>query len=104
MYAIVDVGGKQAKATEGEVLLVERLKAEAGQKVELRPVMFVDGDEVYCTQDELSAIKVLAEVEAEVLGPKVVGFVYKSKANERRRYGHRQRYTRVRVTGIEKQA
>ncbi len=100
MYAVVDAGGKQAKVAEGEKVLIELVEAEAGATVELRPLLVVVDDRVVSAKDELMSASVQAEVLGVVKGPKINGFTYKSKANERRRYGHRQRYTQVVIKSI----
>jgi len=100
MYAVVDVGSKQAKVFEGRTVLVERLAAQSGDEVTLRPVLFVDDDRVLSRSDELSRVVVRGEIVEEVKGVKVIGFRYKSKANERKHFGHRQKYTRVMITSI----
>jgi large subunit ribosomal protein L21 len=100
MYAVVDVGSKQAKVFEGRTVLVERLDAQSGDEVTLRPVLFVDDDRVLSRSDELSRVIVRGEIVEEVKGVKVIGFRYKSKANERKHFGHRQKYTRVMITSI----
>lgn len=101
MYAIVATGGKQYRVKEGQTLQVERL-GEAGTDVELRPVMLVDGDQILATPNELSGASVSARVVDEVKGPKIDGFIYKNKTNNRRRYGHRQNYATIEITGITK--
>ncbi len=101
MYAIVATGGKQYRIEEGQTLQVERL-GEVGSEVELRPVMVVDGDQVLATPSELSGASVSARVIDEARGPKIDGFTYKSKTNNRRRYGHRQTYATIEITGITK--
>lgn len=101
MYAIVSTGGKQYRVEEGQMLQVERL-GEAGSEVELRPVMLVDGDQVLATPSELSGSSVSAKILSEARGPKIDGFTYKSKTNNRRRYGHRQTYATIKITGISK--
>lgn len=101
MYAIVATGGKQYRVQEGQTLQVERL-GDAGADVELRPVMVVDGDEVLSTPSELSGASVSARIVEEVKGRKIDGFTYKAKSNNRRRYGHRQTYATVEITGISK--
>ncbi|MEM7275332.1 MAG: 50S ribosomal protein L21 [Actinomycetota bacterium] len=101
MYAIVATGGKQYRVEEGQTLQVERL-GEAGSDVELRPVMLVDGDQVLATPSELAGSTVSARVVDEARGPKIDGFTYKSKTNNRRRYGHRQTYATIEITGISK--
>ncbi|MCI2975408.1 MAG: 50S ribosomal protein L21 [Ferrimicrobium sp.] len=85
---------------EGRTVLVERLDAQSGDEVTLRPVLFVDDDRVLSRSDELSRVVVRGEIVEEVKGVKVIGFRYKSKANERKHFGHRQKYTRVMITSI----
>jgi large subunit ribosomal protein L21 len=101
MYAIVATGGKQYRVEEGQKLQVERL-GDAGSDVELRPVMLVDGDEVLATPSALEGASVTARVVSESKGPKIDGFTYKPKSNNRRRFGHRQTYATIEITGITK--
>ncbi len=98
MYAVIKSGGKQYRVEEGEQLTVELLGA-AGE-VELSPVLVVDGDRVLATPKELEAARVSARVVDEARGPKVTGFTYKPKTNNRKRWGHRQRYSLIEITGI----
>ena len=98
MYAVIKSGGKQYRVEEGEQLAVELLGA-AGE-VELAPVLVVDGDRVLATPKELEATRVSAWVVDEARGPKVTGFTYKPKTNNRKRWGHRQRYSLIEITGI----
>ena len=98
MYAVIKSGGKQYRVEEGEHLAVELLGA-AGE-VELAPVLVVDGDRVLATPKELEAARVSARVVDEARGPKVTGFTYKPKTNNRKRWGHRQRYSLIEITGI----
>jgi large subunit ribosomal protein L21 len=100
MYAVIQTGGKQYRVEEGQRLEVERL-GEA-EEVRLTPVLVVDGDDVLATPGQLAGAAVTARVVGEAKGPKVVGFTYKNKANERRRWGHRQRYATIEITGITK--
>ena len=100
MYAVIQTGGKQYRVEEGQRLEVERL-GEADE-VSLTPVLVVDGDDVLATPGQLSGASVTARVVGETKGPKIVGFTYKNKANERRRWGHRQRYATIEITGIRK--
>ncbi len=101
MYAIVATGGKQYRVEEGQTLQVERL-GDAGSAIELQPVMVVDGEQVLATRSELVGTSVSARVVEEVKGPKIDGFTYKPKSNNRRRYGHRQTYATIEITGISK--
>jgi large subunit ribosomal protein L21 len=101
MYAVVKTGGKQYRVEQGQTLEVERLGDDAGE-VTLSPVLLVDGDTVLATPGELSGVSVTARVLGEVKGPKINGFIYKPKSNNRRRYGHRQRYNTIEITGISR--
>jgi large subunit ribosomal protein L21 len=100
MYAVIQTGGKQYRVQEGERLEVERLGD--ADEVTLTPVLLVDGDAVLATPAQLSGATVTARVVGEAKGPKITGFTYKSKANERRRWGHRQHYATIEITGISK--
>ncbi len=99
MYAVIESGGKQYRVAEGDRLDVERL---AGDEVTLRPVMLVDGDAVLATPAQLGGASVTARVVGEARGPKIKGFTYKNKSNERRHWGHRQHYSTIEITGITK--
>jgi large subunit ribosomal protein L21 len=98
MYAVIASGGKQTRVAEGEQIHVELLDAEQGSDVSLTPVLVVDGDTVLATPSQLSGASVTGKVVGWALGPKIDGFTYKT--NQRRRYGHRQRYTVVEITKI----
>jgi large subunit ribosomal protein L21 len=103
MYAVIASGGKQARVSEGQTVSVELLLgADEGSEVSFTPVMFVDGDTVLATPAQLVGVSVKGRVLGEVKGPKIDGFTYKNKTNQRRRYGHRQRYTSVEITSIAK--
>ena len=99
MYAVIKTGGKQYRVEEGQRLSVERL-GDAGEDVRLQPIMLVDGDTVLATPDQLSGASVTARVVGEAKGPKINAFTYKNKANERKRWGHRQSYHTIEITGI----
>ncbi len=99
MYAVIHTGGKQYRVSEGDRLEVERL---AGDEVTLRPVMLVDGDSVLATPDQLGAASVTARIVGASKGPKIKGFTYKNKSNERKHWGHRQHYSTIEITGITK--
>lgn len=85
---------------EGQRLQVALLGAAEGSEVRLDPVLVVDGERVLATPADLQGVTVTARVVGESLGPKVRGFTYKPKTNQRRRWGHRQRYSTVEITGI----
>jgi large subunit ribosomal protein L21 len=99
MYAVIESGGKQYRVAEGDRLDVERLD---GEEVTLRPVMLVDGDAVLATPSQLSGATVTARIVGVARGPKIKGFTYKNKSNERRHWGHRQHYSTIEITGITK--
>ena len=101
MYAVVATGGKQYRVEEGQKVRVERL-GEPGSEVELRPVLLVDGTDVLSTPAQLAGVQVSARILDEVKGKKIDGFTYKPKTNQRRRYGHRQTYATIEITGIKR--
>ena len=102
MYAVIHTGGKQYRVEKGETLEVERLAGDEGSEVELTPVLLVDGDTVLATRGELSGAKVKVKLVGETRGPKIEGFTYKPKSNQRRHYGHRQDLSVIEVTSITK--
>ena len=102
MYAVISSGNKQERVTEGQQIHVDLLDAEQGSDVSLTPVMLVDGDTVLATPDQLKGAAVTAKVVGWAKGPKIDGFTYKRRTNQRRRYGHRQKYTVVKITSIKK--
>ena len=101
MYAVIRTGGKQYRVEEGETIRVE-LVGEVGSSIDLAPVMVVDGDTVLATPDQLEGASVSAEVVGQVTGDKINGFTYKNKSNQRRRWGHRQQYNTITISGISK--
>ena len=101
MYAVIKTGGKQYRVTEGQELEVEKLGVEDGE-VSLTPVLLVDGDTVVSAPDALAAASVTADVIGASKGPKITGFKYKNKTNSRKRWGHRQHYATIKITGISK--
>ncbi len=99
MYAIVRTGGKQYKVSEGDIIKVELLKAEKDEKVELEVLMAADGEKVLVGRDA-AGVKVSATVVGEGKGKKINIFTYKAKKNVRRRKGHRQPFTALKVEKI----
>ncbi|MGH9127377.1 MAG: 50S ribosomal protein L21 [Acidimicrobiales bacterium] len=102
MYAVIATGGKQEKVGVGQRLDVERLGTQLGDEVRFTPVLVVDGPTVLAGSASLAGAVVSAKVVGEAAGPKVNGFTYKPKSNNRRRWGHRQHYTTIEVTGISR--
>ena len=102
MYAIIATGGKQYKAEAGQTIKVEKIKANVGDVVDLEALMIVDGDKIVVGEAAKSAA-VKAEVVAQEKDKKIVIFKYKSKKNERKRQGHRQPYTALKIKEIAAQ-
>jgi large subunit ribosomal protein L21 len=100
MYAVIATGGKQERVVEGQQLQVELLGAEDGSEVNLRPILVVDGADVRSTPNQLVGSSVTARVLGSAKGPKINGFTYKSKTNQRKRWGHRQNYSVIEITSI----
>ena len=102
MYAIVRCGGRQEKASVDDVLTVDRLSGEVGSTLTLPALLVVDGDTVVSDPADLGGYQVAAEIVGDVKGPKINIVRYKNKTGYRRRLGHRQQYTQVKITGITK--
>ncbi len=100
VYAIVKAGGRQEKVAVGDVVVVDKLAAEVGQTVELQPVLLVDGDQVSGQAADLGKVSVKAEVVDETKGPKIRIVKYKNKTGYRKRQGHRQQHSVVKITEI----
>lgn len=100
-YAIVESGGKQYKAVPGRTIEVDRLGGQAGDTVELDVVLLSEDGEVKVGTPFVDGIKVKASVVGEVKGPKIIVFKYKPKIRYRRKQGHRQRYTQIKIESIE---
>jgi len=101
VYAVVKSGARQYRASVGDTITVERLPAEVGQQLELAEVLLVaDGEQIEIGQPTIGGAKILATVVAQEKGPKIRIFKYHPRKRYRRRAGHRQRYTRLRVDKI----
>jgi len=100
VYAIVKAGGRQEKVAVGDVVVVDRLSAQAGSTIELPALLLVDGETVTTDASALAKVKVTAEVVRDEKGPKIDILKYKNKTGYRKRQGHRQKLTRLKVTGI----
>lgn len=102
MYAIMQTGGKQYRVAEGDTVRVEKLDAEAGVAVRFTDVRLIGaGADVRIGAPQVDGASVLAGVRSQGLGEKVIVFKHKRRKGYRRRNGHRQPYTEVRITGIE---
>lgn len=102
MYAVIKTGGKQYKVSEGDEIIVEKLEVEEGGSVTFEEVLAVaDGDDIKIGQPLVSGAKVTGSVVKNGKGPKIRIFKYKHKTNYRRRQGHRQPFTKVKIEKIE---
>lgn len=100
VYAIVRCGGRQEKASVDDALTVDKLSGEVGTSVMLPAVLVVDGSKVISDPAKLGSYQVTAEILGSASGPKINMIHYKNKTGYRRRQGHRQKYTQVKITGI----
>ncbi|MBU4335398.1 MAG: 50S ribosomal protein L21 [Actinobacteria bacterium] len=101
VYAIVKAGGRQEKVAVGDVVVVDKMSASAGDTVELPALLLVDGEKVTTDAAALAKVKVTAEVVRDQKGPKIIILKFKNKTGYRKRQGHRQQLTRLKVTGIK---
>lgn len=101
MYAIVECGGKQYKVEQNMLVKVEKINAEIGETVELKALMVADGNGNVKAGSAAVACKVTATVSSQGKAPKVLVFHYKSKKQIRKRQGHRQPYTELKIVSIE---
>ena len=101
VYAVVRAGGRQEKVEVGTIVQLDRQKAAQGEHIELAAVLLVDGDSVTTDADKLAKVTVTAEVLGDLRGPKIVIQKYKNKTGYKKRQGHRQELTRVKITGIK---
>ena len=100
MYAVISTGGKQYRVSEGDKLRVEKLAGDIGAKVEFGEVLMVGGDKVAIGKPFVAGAKVVAEIVAQDRAKKVIVFKFRRRKNYRRKNGHRQPYTELKVTGI----
>jgi large subunit ribosomal protein L21 len=104
VYAIVRCGGRQEKVALDEVVTVDKLSGEVGSSITLTALLVVDGDRVISDPAEVGRYQVTADIVGDAAGPKINMIQYRNKTGYRRRLGHRQRYTQVRITGIGAEA
>ncbi len=101
MYAIVRAGGRQEKVSVGDVLIIDKVKGGVGDSIDLTPLLVVDGTTVTSEAAKLAKVKVTAEVVKAAKGPKITIMKFKNKTGYRKRQGHRQHLTQIKVTAIE---
>jgi large subunit ribosomal protein L21 len=100
-YAVVRVGGKQYRVEKGDSLVVDRLSANEGDKLDLEPLLYADGDKSVLAPGELGKVKVQATVTGHERGKKIHGLKFKPKRGYKRRYGHRADLTRIEIADIK---
>lgn len=100
MYAIVRAGGRQEKVSVGDVLIIDKVGGKAGDSIDLTPLLVVDGSTVTSDASKLAKVSVKAEVVGPVKGPKITIMKFKNKTGYRKRQGHRQHSTQVKITEI----
>jgi large subunit ribosomal protein L21 len=100
MYAVIKTGGKQYRVSEGQKVRVEKLSGNAGDKVTFSEVLLVGGDEPKIGLPLVKGASVAAEITGQDRGKKIVVFKFKRRKNYRRKAGHRQPYTELKITGI----
>jgi large subunit ribosomal protein L21 len=100
MYAVIKTGGKQYRVSEGQKLFVEKLPGQVGETIAIDQVLFVGGDSPKIGQPLVAGAKVAAEIVDQGRGKKIVVFKFRRRKNYRRKTGHRQPYTELKITGI----
>jgi large subunit ribosomal protein L21 len=101
-YAIIRTGGKQYRVAPGDEVLIEKLQVAEGEQITFEDVLFVgEGDSAKVGEPRINGVTVKGELVAQVKGPKVFPFKYKRRQNYRRKLGHRQPYSQVKITAIE---
>jgi large subunit ribosomal protein L21 len=100
VYAIVRCGGRQEKVALDDVVTIDKLDGKAGSSITLTALLVVDGDRVISDPAEVGRYQVTADIVGDAAGPKINMIQYRNKTGYRRRLGHRQRYTQIRITGI----
>ncbi len=101
MFAVVKTGGKQYNVTENDVLKVEKLENAVGDKIKLEVLLVSDGNKTVAGSPIVKTAEVVAEVLAHGKGDKIVVFKYKPKKNERKKQGHRQPWTEIKIVSIK---
>jgi len=101
VFAIVRAGGRQEKVSVGDVLIIDKVSGKPGDSIDLTPLLVVDGSTVTSDAAKLAKVTVKAEVVKPAKGPKITIMKYKNKTGYRKRQGHRQHLTQVKITSID---
>ncbi len=100
VYAVVRAGGRQEKVEVGSIVVLDRIAGDQDGNVELTPVLLVDGDKITHAAEDLAKVKVVGSVVGNERGPKIVIQKFKNKTGYKKRQGHRQELTRLKITKI----
>ena len=100
MYAVIRTGGKQYRVSEGDTLRVEKLTGDVGSTIDISDVLMLGGDSPKIGKPIVAGASVKAEILAHNKAKKVIVFKFKKRKNYRKKRGHRQQYTEIKVTGI----
>ena len=100
MYAVIRTGATQERVEQGQRLRVDLRPEQVGDQISFEALLIVDGETVLATPKELAKASVTANIVGEEKGPKINAMTYKNKANQSTRWGHRQKYSTVEITGI----
>ena len=100
MYAVIKTGGKQYRVAQGDSLRIEKLSGEVGSEVTFDEVLMVGGDKVAVGTPRVDGASVTATITAQDRAKKIIVFKYKRRKGYRRKYGHRQPFTEVEITGV----
>lgn len=102
MYAVVETGGKQYKVTKNDIILVEKLKAKKGSDIKISKILLAkEGNALHVGSPYLKGCAVVCEVLGPVRGDKVTAYKYKKRKSEKKKIGHRQHLTKLKVKDIE---
>lgn len=101
MYAVIQTGGKQYRISEGDTLRVEKLAGDVGAEVQFGEVLMLGGDKVAVGKPFVSGAKVTAKITAQDRAKKIIVFKKRRRQNYRRKRGHRQPFTELKITGIQ---
>ncbi len=100
MYAVIKTGGKQYRVSEGDTIRVEKLQGDVGGQIEFDQVLMLGGEKVEVGTPLVSGAKVVAEITAQDRAKKIIVFKMKRRKNYRRKYGHRQPFTELRIKSV----
>ncbi len=100
MYAVIKTGGKQYRVSEGDRLRVEKLLGEVGTSVTLDEVLMIGGEKVVVGKPRVAGAKVTAEIVAQDRAKKIIVFKFRRRKNYRRKRGHRQPFTELKITSV----